>query len=119
MRKTKLEEAIERQERIRFEIRNDFRILYPEIADINGTVQEVGHVATDKDPINFSMNAREYYECSNPSCLGGHFSISEHIRGMVDRREIHGEFKKMCRGGEPPRACWNMFKLTVDIKYKD
>lgn len=106
-----------------------FEEAFPEIGELNVKVTEIGRGTDYKEhTINYSKAdfPGQFIDCSNPLCYGGGFSIGRIIRNMVDNRETELETTEHCKGyeGSPKgrrkyRECTDIFKVKVNIDYKE
>lgn len=67
----------------------------------------------------------EYFDCINPICYGGGFSIGAILRQMVHDGETHKQGSKLCKGyeGSPKgrrkyRKCMESFRYSVELTFK-
>ncbi|MDE2823841.1 MAG: hypothetical protein OXK79_10090 [Chloroflexota bacterium] len=110
-----------------FATKSGFDQAFPEITTVSGTVEEDGDGVSDwRRTRHISENTGEYFDCSNPLCYNGGFSLGGILRAMVATRATHKEDTLFCQGyeGSPKgrrryRDCMNSFRVTVDIQYRD
>ena len=109
-----------------FAKKSGFDQAFPQIASLSGTVEEDGDGVSEWRRIrHLSKDTGEYFDCSNPLCYNGGFSVGSILRGMVASGTTHKEDNLFCQGyeGSPrgrrrDRDCMNSFRVTVDIEYR-
>lgn len=98
---------------------------YPNIAELEMTIQEFGDLSKRFYPIRLGLEDRtQAIDCTNPNCNGGGFlfsadglwkAVQEH---QTTFKELHG-----CHGvtRQRPRVvrCTHGFEVTGTIRYKD
>jgi hypothetical protein len=110
--------------------KSTFEEAFPDIADFRFEVRTVsrGSEFTDQRQV-FDMSSKpgEYFDCRNPLCYGGGFSIGEVLSGMyyASPRQAHYKGDKFCRGYEGSKGgrkryggCMSHWKVVVDVTYK-
>lgn len=109
-----------------FAKKSGFDQAFPQIASLSGTVEEDGDGVSKWRRIRYlSKETGEYFDCSNPLCYNGGFSVGNILRGMVASGATREEDTHFCQGyeGSPKgrrrdRDCMNSFRVTVDIEYR-
>lgn len=104
-----------------------FDEVFPQIEDVEVTVQESGYgIIGDGVQIHKKNHFGEFIDCSNPCCYNGGFSIGSIIRDMVKNKKVELSTFLKCKGykGSPKGRkrygdCVNTFTISVKIKYKE
>ena len=104
-----------------------FDEVFPEIEEIEITVQETGYgVIGDGIQVYRKNQFGEYIDCSHRRCYNGGFRIGSIIRDMVRDKAIEFNTSLDCKGYEgSPKGrkkygnCHNTFTIKVKIKYKE
>jgi len=113
-----------------------FQEAFPQIENFSIDIEEVvytgygGGIGRDvphaKEQYDKNHLPREYFDCHNPRCYKGGFSIGSILRQMVHERQTYLETLEGCRGyeGSPKgrrkhRDCTNSFSVKITIKYKE
>ncbi|MYG13168.1 MAG: hypothetical protein F4171_10280 [Gammaproteobacteria bacterium] len=107
--------------------KSDFDAAFPEIANLSGTVEEDGDGVSSRLRVrHLGKDTGEYFDCSNPLCYNGGFSLGNLLRSMVGSRATHKQDTLFCQGyeGSPKgrrryRDCMNSFRIAIDIEYRD
>ena len=116
-----------RESNFLFATKSGFDKAFPQIANLSGTVAEDGNgVSNWRSVRRVSKDTGEFFDCSNPRCYNGGFSVGDILRGMVASRTKHKEDTRYCQGyeGSPKgrrryRHCMNRFFVAIDIEYRD
>jgi hypothetical protein len=105
-----------------------FSDAFPAIEDLKVVVEHLGYCGVhewNRVRRYSSKEVGEFVDCTNPLCYNGGFSVGSLIRGMIPEKKTHLEATESCQGyeGSPKgrrryRDCTNVFKVTIDIKYK-
>jgi hypothetical protein len=111
-------------------VERTFEEAFPDIIEPRFEVKTVsrGSEFTDGTRIfNMSNKQVEFFDCGNPLCYGGGFSMGHVLSRMYSAqpKQTHYEGGESCRGyeGSPKgkkryRGCTNHWKVKVDITYK-
>ena len=106
----------------------DFDEAFPEIDNVTIVVEQYGDGVNkwNQTQHRHKHSAGEYFDCSNPRCYNGGIRTGLILREMVRKRTRHHEESRSCQGYEgSPKGrrnygpCFNSFKVTVDIEYKE
>jgi len=105
----------------------EFNEVFPEIEDVEVTVQETGYgVIDDGVQVHKKNQFGEHINCSNPRCYNGGFQIGSILRDMVKDKKVEFNLSLDCKGykGSPKGRirygrCFNTFTIQVKIKYKE
>ena len=104
-----------------------FDEVFPEIEEIEITVQETGYgVIGDGIQVYRKNQFGEYIDCSHRRCYNGGFQIGSILRDMVKDKKVKLNVSLDCKGykGSPKGRirygrCFNTFTIQVKIKYKE
>ena len=107
--------------------KSGFDQAFPQVATLSGTVEEDGDGVSERLRVqHLGKDTGEYFDCSNPLCYNGGFSLGDILRSMIASRDTHKEDTRFCQGyeGSPKgrrryRDCMNSFRIKVDIEYRD
>jgi len=114
-----------------FRRKGTFEEAFPQIEDITIEVEE-----TDFGMAGSGPNSRftkdnikymgEYVDCSNPLCYNGGVAVGSLIKDMIYSKQPELETTEICKGYEgSPKGrrkygdCLHMFKVKIQIKYKN
>ena len=80
-----------------FSKKSGFDQAFPQIASLKGTVEENGDGVSERRRIShLGKDTGEYFNCSNPLCYNGGFSVGGILRGMVVSGTTHKEDSLFC-----------------------
>ena len=105
-----------------------FEEAFPTIKNITAEVEQSGEGVTTWNKVSHrdKHSIGEYFDCSNRLCYNGGTRIGFIVRNMVGAYETHHESSVRCQGYEgSPKGrrkygpCFNLFKITIDIEYKE
>lgn len=101
-----------------------FTEAFPEISDIRIEVTRQRDHRKSTEVITGQVG--EFIDCTNSLCYNGGVSIGSVLRDMRDKGEKYREDTLSCRGFEgSPKGrrrygpCWTIFKVRINIEYKD
>ena len=107
--------------------KSGFDQAFPQIASLSGTVEEDGDGVNDRLSVrHLGKDTGEYFDCSNPLCYNGGFSLGDILRSMIASGDTHKEDTRLCKGYEGSakgrrryQDCMNSFRIMVDIEYRE
>ena len=107
--------------------KSGFDEAFPEIASLSGKVEEDGDGVSSLLRVrHLSKGTGEFFDCSNPRCYNGGFSLGSILRSMVASGATHKEDTLFCQGyeGSPKgrrryRDCMNSFRVAVNVEYRN
>src|SRR6266852_3134462 len=107
--------------------RVDFATGFPTIEKLRVEVLEIGNLGWSMcDTLVFNESSfQEFHNCRNPHCTQGGILLGDLVRDVVSSGQIKKEHELKCAGFEgSPKGrkkygiCWNRFKVTIEIQYK-
>lgn len=106
-----------------FGSKSDFKDAFPEIQEMSIHVTELESLIWMKEQAIHYLTAEhpsgEYFDCTNPLCDGGGFSMGNVLRETVSSKKEEIEKSITCQGRETSgRRCMHAFKVSGSVKYR-
>ncbi len=110
-----------------------FEQTFPRIKSMRIEIEEEGEGTTTrhgdgtkKHSFSVPSPPGPYIDCSNPLCYNGGLHVGRLLKFMVERGDTELESVESCQGFEgSPKGrkkhgeCLNMFKVKIQLEYKD